>query len=390
MTYPELASRTSQILPFHAMSIFKRSSELERQGRDIISLGIGEPDFTASPDVLQALKNAADAGLSRYSPAIGIAPLRETIAKHYAEQFGCEIDPECVIVTSGASGALLLANMALVNPGAEVLMPDPCYPPNINFVTAAGGTTKLIPTSAEHRYQPTLDQVKSNWSATTAGILLASPGNPTGTLIEHQTLSSIIDYVHAKQGFVMMDEIYLGLSYQEKRRSALELNQNVIVLGSFSKYFHMTGWRLGWMIVPPHMVTAIENLASSLAICPPTLAQHAALSCFTESSLAIFEQRREAFRQRRDFFVPALESIGLSVPAHPEGAFYVYADITRFSNDSDELAKQILERGGVAVVPGKDFGPTHAKSMIRLSYTIGLDRLQQAVERIEKVLKDIG
>ena len=389
MTNPRLALRTHQTLPFHAMSIFKRSSELEREGRDIISLGIGEPDFSAAPAVVNALKRAADAGLGRYSPALGIPELRHAIAQFYAEQFQAQVDPARVIVTAGASGALLLAGMALINPGAEVLMPDPCYPPNVNFVMAAGGTTRLIPTEAKHRFQPTLAQVESHWGEKTAGIMLASPGNPTGTSMDHHTLESIIDAVHSRAGFVVMDEIYLGLSYQPERRSALTLNQNLVILNSFSKYFHMTGWRLGWMIVPPHMVEPIERLASSLAICPSTLAQHAALSCFNPESLAVFEQRREAFRARRNYLVDALESIGLGVPAQPDGAFYVYADISRFSSDSDQLASQLLERAGVAVVPGKDFGPAHAKRMIRVSYTIGLDRLEQAVQRMRLALHDL-
>jgi aspartate/methionine/tyrosine aminotransferase len=219
--------------------------------------------------------------------------------------------------------------------------------------------------------------------------MLASPGNPTGTSMDHQTLESIINAVHSRAGFVVMDEIYLGLSNQQERRSELSLNQNLIILNSFSKYFQMTGCRLGWMIVPPHMIEPVERLASSLAICPSTLAQHAALSCFNAESLAVFEHRREAFRQRRDYLVGALESIGLSVPAQPDGAFYVYADISRFSSDSDQLASQLLERAGVAVVPGKDFGPTHAKRMIRVSYTIGLDRLEQAIERMRLSLHDL-
>lgn len=389
MTLPRLARRTDHILPFHAMSIFKRSSELEREGRDIISLGIGEPDFGAAPEVVRALHKATDAGLGRYSPALGIPALREAIAQFYADRFGAAVDPSRVVVTAGASGALLLGTMALLNRGDEVLMPDPCYPPNINFVTAAGGSTRLIATEAKNRFQPTLEQVQSHWSDKTAGILLASPGNPTGTSIDHDRLASIIEAVHSQDGFVMMDEIYLGLSYSETRLSALNLSQDLVILNSFSKYFHMTGWRLGWMIVPEHMIRPIENLASSLAICPPTLSQHAALACFTDDSLAVFEHRREAFKKRRDYFLQALESIGLTVPAQPDGAFYVYADISRFSNDSDEMARQLLERGSVAVVPGKDFGPAHAKRMIRLSYTIGIERLEQAIHRMDRVFRDL-
>jgi len=389
MTYPKLAQRTNEIQPFHAMSIFDRSIELARQGRDIISLGIGEPDFTAAPEVKEALKKATDEGLGRYSPVLGIWPLREAIAQFYAEQFGASVEPNRVIITSGASAALLTGALMLLDPGDEILMPDPCYPPNVNFATIAGATTRLIPTSAENRFQPTPEQVMEHWGPATRGILLASPGNPAGTCMDPADLARIIEFVRERGGFVMMDEIYLGLTYTEKRTSALAMDDNTIILNSFSKYFHMTGWRLGWMIVPAHMVKHIEQLTASIAICANTLAQHAALACFTPSSIAVFEQRRQAFQQRRDYLVKALEDIGLKVPAKPDGAFYIYADISRFSNDSDRLAIQLLEKVGVAVVPGKDFGPTHAKRMIRLAYTIGLDRLEQAVQRMNQALHDL-
>lgn len=383
---PQLAQRLQHTQTFHAMEIFKRTLALQAQGRDIISLGIGEPDFTAAPDVVSALGKAADKGLGKYGPAAGIMPLREAIARFYGDQFGAVVDPARVIVTSGASGALMLASLALVNPGAEVLMPDPCYPANSNFIMAAGGITKLVRTEASQRFQLTARNIEENWTAQTAGVLIASPGNPTGTSIEADQLEQIIKAVHARSGFVIMDEIYLGLSYRDQRQSALLLNDDLIVLNSFSKYFHMTGWRLGWMIVPPNLVAPIEKLASSLMICPPTLAQHGALACFEPQTLALLENRREAFRARRDFLVQGLESIGIDVPAKPDGAFYVYADISRFSNSSSDLADSLLKEAGVAVVPGLDFGPAHATSKIRLAYTIGLDRLEEAVVRMDKFL----
>lgn len=381
-----VADRLQHTDTFHAIEIFKRTLALQQQGKDIISLGIGEPDFTAAPAVVSALGQAAEKGLGRYGPAAGIMPLRQAIAKFYGEQFDAPVDPERVVVTSGASGALLLACMALINPGQEVLMPDPYYPANSNFIKAAGGIIRLIPTSAEQQFQPNAQQIESHWNDKTAGILLASPGNPTGTSIEPDELQKIISLVAQRNGFVMMDEIYLGLSYRQERRSALALNDDLVILNSFSKYFHMTGWRLGWMIVPPNLVGPIEKLASSLMICPPTLAQHGALACFEPQTIALLEHRREAFRTRRDFLVDALESIGFTVPARPDGAFYVYADISRFSNDSAKLAHEVLEHAGVALVPGIDFGPTHAASKVRLAYTIGLDRLEEAVIRLDKFL----
>ncbi|UOD51115.1 pyridoxal phosphate-dependent aminotransferase [Orrella daihaiensis] len=382
----QLAHRLQHTQTFHAMEIFKRTLALQSLGRDIISLGIGEPDFTAAPAVLEAMKLAADKGLGKYGPAAGIMPLREAIAQFYADQLGARVDPHRVIVTNGASGALLLASLALINPGQEVLMPDPCYPANSNFIMAAGGTTKLIRTEPERQFQLTAQDIRMHWTERTAGVLIASPGNPTGTSIEPDELRGIINAVNQLNGFVMMDEIYLGLSYRDKRCSALAIDDNLIILNSFSKYFHMTGWRLGWMIVPPELVAPIEKLASSLMICPPTLAQHGALACFEPNTIELLEHRREAFRARRDFLVQGLEAIGFDIPAKPDGAFYVYADISRFSNDSDQLVDVLLEKAGVALVPGIDFGPAHAKSKVRLAYTIGLDRLEDAVGRIDRCL----
>lgn len=383
---PQLAQRLQHTETFHAMEIFKRTLALEAQGRDIISLGIGEPDFSAAPDVVSALNEAANQGLGQYGPAAGITALREAIAQFYGQQFGATVDPNRVIITNGASGALLLACLGLINPGQEVLMPDPCYPANGNFIMAAGGMTRLVKTTAQNQFQPTANDIEQHWSEQTAGVLIASPSNPTGTSIAPEVLRDIIARVHQRKGFVMMDEIYLGLSYQQQRHSALRLDDNIIVLNSFSKYFHMTGWRLGWMIVPSHLVGPIEKLASSLMICPPTLAQYGALACFEPQTLALFEQRREAFRARRDYLVQALESIGIGVPAKPDGAFYVYADVSRFTNDSEQLVSTLIEQAGVALVPGIDFGPAHAKTKVRLAYTTGLDRLTQAIQRMDQHL----
>lgn len=386
MMFPKPALRTKQAAPFHAVEVAKKAAYLKSLGRNIISLGIGEPDFTAAPQVVSAMQQSAKQGLSGYSPSAGLPELREAIAKFYGTQFDAPINPRRVIVTNGGSGALMLAALSLIDPGAEVLMPDPCYPANANFILAAGGVTKLVPTHAANRFQLCAADIETHWNEKTRGILIASPSNPTGTSIAPDTLSELLAAVRARNGFVIMDEIYLGLSYNSSRQSALVHDDQIIVLNSFSKYFHMTGWRLGWLIVPDHLIEPVEKLASSLAICAPTLAQHGALACFEEETLALFELRRQAFQTRRDFLVPALESIGFEVPAHPDGAFYVYVDVTRHSHDSGILAEQLLEKAGVAIVPGLDFGPAHAKHMARMSYTTGLDQLEQAVDRMDKAL----
>ena len=381
-----LAARTADTVTFHAVELFKQASVLQRAGIDIISLGVGEPDFTAAPQVVQAMESAARSGKSGYSPPAGLPELREAIARFYCEQLGTQVDPNRVIVTSGASGALLLAAMALVNPGDEVLMPDPCYPPNRNFVGAAGGTTKLIPTTIANRFQLSDTDIEQHWGPATRGVLIASPSNPTGTSIPRDALTRLIKQVHARNGFVMMDEIYLSLSYDGTRQSALAIDDNLIILNSFSKYFNMTGWRLGWMIVPTHMVEPIEKMAASLAICAPTLAQHGAIACFEPEALALFEQRREAFRQRRDYLVPALKTLNIDVPVMPDGAFYVYGDISAHSSDSSAFSAALLAGARVAAVAGLDFGPAHAAHTMRFAYTTGLERLQEAIHRMKTFL----
>lgn len=384
---PRLAARTDDFLTFQVMELFKEAQALQAAGKDIISLGIGEPDFTAPPQVVEALERAAHAGLSGYSPGAGLMPLRTAIAQFYQDQFGATVDPSRVIVTSGASGALTLACAALVNPGGVVLMPDPSYPANSNFVLAAGGVPRLIPSSAEKRFQLSAQDVARHWAPATQGVLVASPSNPTGTSIDHAELAELLAQVRARGGFAIVDEIYLGLSYDGQPRSALTLDDDIIVINSFSKYFHMTGWRLGWMIVPQDMVAAVEKIASSLAICASTLAQHAALACFSPAALKTFEHRREAFKQRRDYLLPEFERLGIQVPVKPDGAFYIYADITSLGMDSATFSKRLLLEAGVAAVPGLDFGPAHGRHTMRFSYATGLDRLEAAVQRIGKLLQ---
>ncbi|NLC35622.1 MAG: pyridoxal phosphate-dependent aminotransferase [Alcaligenaceae bacterium] len=378
-----LAQRTEQVMPFYAVEMFKQAAALSAQGRDIISLGIGEPDFTAPPQVVETLNRAAEAGLSGYTSPAGLPVLRETIAHHYSDRYGASVDPSRIIVTAGASGALLLAAMALINPGDEVLLPDPSYPANQNFIISAGGVPRLIPTHAGQRFHLSAEDVRRHWSPQTRGVLIASPSNPTGTSMEREALRELVAEVRARGGFIIMDEIYIGLYYEDTPTSALTLDDDIVIINSFSKYFHMTGWRLGWMIAPTWMLPALDKLASNLCICAPSLAQHAAISCFEPEVLAIFEKRRLSFKQRRDYLLPELERLGLRVPVKPDGAFYIYLDISRYSQNSDDFAQQLLHGPGIATVPGRDFGPAHAATSLRLSYATRLDRLQEAVARLD-------
>lgn len=383
---PRLAQRTELAVPFHAVELFKEAHALIAQGKDIISLGIGEPDFTAPPSVIHALNQAVAAGQTQYTPPSGTDALKQAISNYYFDHFNAQVDPAQIIVTTGASGALSLATLALINPGDEVLMPDPSYPANQNFILAAGGVPRLIPSSPESRFQLTAKDIEQHWNENTRGVLIASPSNPTGATIAAEDLKELIQAVKSRNGFIIMDEIYLGLYYEDKPQSALCLDPSLIVINSFSKYFHMTGWRLGWLIMPKSMTPSVEKLASSLAICAPALAQHAALACFEPEAMEIYEERRLAFKARRDFLLPAFESLGLHVPVKPDGAFYIYADISQHSDDSNAFSHRLLHEAHVAAVPGLDFGPAYAKKMLRFSYATSLDRLEQAIERLHRFL----
>ena len=381
-----LAARVDAIQPFYVMELAKEAALLEREGRDIIHMGIGEPDFTAPEPVIEAAASALRRGVTQYTSALGLHALREAIAGHYAQFYGISVDPARIVVTAGASAALLLACAALVDRDDEVLMPDPCYPCNRHFVVAAEGKPVLVPSGPAERFQLTAADVERLWNEHTRGVLLASPSNPTGTSIESAELQRIVQAVRARGGFTIVDEIYQGLSYDAPPVSALSFGDDVITVNSFSKYFNMTGWRLGWLVVPPALVGAFEKLAQNLFICASALAQHAALACFEPDTLAIYEARRLEFKRRRDFIAPALESLGFSVPVMPDGAFYVYADCSQVAHpaagDSAALTKAMLHEAGVVLVPGMDFGNHAPRSYIRLSYATAYPKLEEAVERL--------
>jgi aspartate/methionine/tyrosine aminotransferase len=352
-------------------------------------MGIGEPDFTAAPLVIEAAAKAMADGKMQYTSATGLPALREAISAHYRQVFGLDIAPERIVVTAGASAALLLACAALVEKGSEVLMPDPSYPCNRHFVAAFDGQAKMIASGPEQRFQLSDRMVQEHWGEHTRGVLLASPSNPTGTSILHSELAKIIATVRGKGGFSIVDEIYQGLSYEGEPFSALSLGDDIIVINSFSKYFNMTGWRLGWLVLPESLVAPIEKLAQNLFICPSAIAQHAALACFDPASLALYEERRSEFKRRRDYLVPALVELGFKVPVLPDGAFYVYADcsaLLKEGDDADKFVKEVLNQAGVSMVSGLDFGPYTAQHYIRLSYATSMENLQEAVRRLGQFL----
>jgi aspartate/methionine/tyrosine aminotransferase len=356
----------------------------------MIYLNIGEPDFTASAPVQAAAQACLQAGQTAYTQATGLPALRSAISAWYAQRFGLDIAPERILVTAGASAALQLVCLALFEAGDEVLMPDPCYPCNRHFVTAAGGQARLLACGPEQRFQLDAAGVEAAWTPATRGVVLASPSNPTGTSIDPAEMGRIVQAVRARGGVTVVDEIYLGLSYDQRfGHSALvhvEHGDDVISVNSFSKYFSMTGWRLGWVVLPPALVPAVEKLAQNLYICASSLAQHAALACFTDESIAEYERRRGEFQRRRDVVLAGLERIGLKVPVAPDGAFYAWADCSAFSPSSWDFCHGLLHSAHVALTPGRDFGPAAAERYLRLSYASALPQLTQALQRLERVL----
>lgn len=389
----KISSRAQRIEPFYVMEVGKAAAQLAREvagsDRPVIALNIGEPDFTAPPLVREAAERAIRDGATQYSPALGLPALRERIGAWYAQRFGVRVPASRIVVTAGASAALHLICLALIDPGDEVLMADPGYPCNRHFVRAAEGRPVLIPASAQERYQLSADKVRSHWGKATRGVLLASPSNPTGTSIEPDELRRIHDLVREKGGITLLDEIYLGLSHDEAfGHTGLALGEDLISINSFSKYFSMTGWRLGWLVVPEPLVPALERLAQNLFICPSVIAQHAALACFEPESLAEYERRRAQFRMRRDGFIPALERLGLRVPVKPDGAFYAWADASSWFervgvDNSWDFAFRVLERCHLAITPGRDFGQAETARFVRFSTANSMENLQEAMARLE-------
>jgi aspartate/methionine/tyrosine aminotransferase len=415
-----ISQRAQKIEPFYVMEVGKAAAALAAQvqhtDRPMIFTNIGEPDFSAPPLVQEAAHKAIRDGATQYTQATGLGELRERISAWYASRFGVQVPVRRIVLTAGASAGLQLACLALIEAGDEVLMPDPSYPCNRHFVSAAEGTARLIACTSAERFQLTADKVQAAWNdgkrgegnvktrgegnVKTRGVLLASPSNPTGTSIHPAELRRIHEVVRSRGGITMIDEIYLGLSHDATfGKTALEIDDQIISINSFSKYFSMTGWRLGWLVVPEPLVSVVERLAQNLYICPSTLSQRAALACFEPDSIAEYERRRAEFKARSDYFIPALRSLGFEVPVEPDGAFYVYADCSKIqsklgvqpaSNASTggswDFCFEMLHRAHVAITPGRDFGTDSTHRFVRFSTASSMADLHTAIERMRLAL----
>ena len=388
-----LAQRMSHIEPFHVMEVLARARALEAQGRSVIHMEIGEPDFPTPRPICEAGMRALQDGKLFYTPALGLPELRASVAGFYGSRYGVRVSPERIVITSGSSAALLLAMGVLVDPGAEVLVSDPGYPANRHFVRLLNGEPVNVPVGADSNYQMTPELVEHYWSERAVAALVATPSNPTGTVVEQAHLARMASFASARGGMLIVDEIYHGLVYggdgetDIRTRTALELGEDVFVINSFSKYFNMTGWRLGWMVAPERYVRELDKLAQNVYLSAPAPAQRAAMAAFEPETLAILEGRRDEFRARRDYPVPALRKLGFEIPQTPQGAFYVYANCSRLTDDSFKFAFDLLEQAGVAITPGIDFGSHRAAEHVRFAYTNSIERLQDGVSRIEKYLR---
>jgi len=380
------ARRVAEIEPFRVVEVLARATQLAAAGRDIVHLAAGEPDFATAGPIVEAGRAALASGATYYSQAAGIPQLREALSQFYADEYGLDISPARIMVTPGASGALLLLSALLINPGDCMLMTDPGYPCNRHFLRLVEGRGQLVPVDAQTNYQLTAELVAANWRDDTIGVMVASPANPTGTVLDREQLSALSREVRARRGYLVVDEIYHGLGYDAPTPSVLEVDPDAFVINSFSKYFGMTGWRLGWLVAPEAAVEEMEKLAQNLFISLSTMAQYAALAGFEPGTREILDERREIFRQRRDYLLPAVRELGFTVPCAPQGAFYIYADASRFTADSQAFCLQLLEEHGVALTPGLDFGHHRAEQHIRFSYTTGMERLELAVARLAAVL----
>jgi aspartate/methionine/tyrosine aminotransferase len=382
-----LARRMARIQPFHVMALLARARELEAGGRSIIHMEIGEPDFVTPQPVIDAGIRALREGRTHYTPAVGLAALRRRLSGFYRERYGVEVEAERIVITPGASAALQLVLAVLVDPDDRVLMSDPGYPCNRNFVHLLNGVPVGLPVDAATNYQPDAALVSASWTGSVAALLVASPSNPTGTLLSEADIRALFAVTQSRGGRLVVDEIYHGLTYGEAAGTALAVSDDIFVINSFSKYFGMTGWRLGWLVAPREAVSEIDKLAQNLYLAAPTLSQYAALSAFDADNIAILEARRLEFRARRDYLLPALRGLGFAIAGTPEGAFYLYADCSRYTEDSYNFSVRLLEEAGVAITPGIDFGNHLPEQHVRFAYTTSLENLEEGVRRLKEYLR---
>jgi aspartate/methionine/tyrosine aminotransferase len=382
-----ITGRAAEVRPFYVMDLLARARQLEAEGRSVLHMEVGEPDFPTPQPIIDAGIRALRQLKTHYTPALGLPELRRLIAEYYLQKFNLEIDARRVIVTPGASGALQLALSVLVDTGDNVLLTDPGYPCNRNMIKLLGADSTVVPVTADTQFQMQAKHISAYWNEESVAAMIASPSNPTGTMIQQQELVDLIGAVDTAGGRLIVDEIYQGLVYSEDDLTALSFSDDVFVINSFSKYFGMTGWRLGWMVVPDEYVDAIDRVAQNLFLAASTLAQYAALVAFEQGTIEILDRRVAKFRERRDYLLPVLRAMDFHIPVEPQGAFYIYADCSAITQDSFEWTRSLLEDEAVALTPGIDFGEYRASTHVRFAYTRPVDQLERACSRIARYIK---
>jgi aspartate/methionine/tyrosine aminotransferase len=368
------------------MELLEKAQEMEGRGENIVHMEIGEPDF-ATPDIIrEAAVKAVRDGRTFYTHSLGLKELRERIAGHYAETRGVDVSPERIIVTSGTSGAFFLLCSVLLDAGKNFVISDPGYPCYKNFGVLFDANVVSLPVSEDSRFEITPDQVDG--AGIVPHLLMAcSPSNPTGTEYGEDSLERLHSRVSSKGGVMAVDEIYSGLSYTGKWRSALAVSDDIIVVDGFSKTYAMTGWRLGWIVVPPSLVRPMQKMGQNVFISAPTISQHAALRAFDATEE--LENMKRKYVERRDYLFPRLRELGFGLSVVPDGAFYIYADIGRWGMDSMVFTERALNEAKVAITPGYDFGSYGAGSHVRFSYASDMDNLREGCRRLEEWLGQI-
>jgi aspartate/methionine/tyrosine aminotransferase len=385
----QYSQRAQAISPFFAMAFGAKAAALEAQGHHIVKLNIGEPDFGAPPDVLLEMEKLATTATLPYTSALGLPELREAIAGFYKTAHNVDLNPNRVVITAGASAALLLLSATFVDPGDNVIMSDPCYPCNRQFIKSFGGNVQLVPSQVQSRFQMNMSLLEKHWQAGTRGMMLATPSNPTGTSVAPDELAAMCEFAKSRGAWRIIDEIYLNLHHGapgSQPVTALSFDDEAFVINSFSKYFGMTGWRLGWCVVPESAVPVMERMAQNYYICPSTLAQKAALACFTPASIAVCESRRATLKSRKELILAGLKTCGLDVPVQPDGAFYVYIDVSRTGLSAMDFCERALQEAHVALTPGNDFGEYQSDHFVRLSFASAESELEEGLRRLARFI----
>ena len=377
--------RIDQIEPFRVMQLLERAKELETKGQTIIHMEIGEPDFSTPAPIIAKAHEVLDSGDTFYTPSTGAPILQQALSRWYKNEYSVEIAPERILITPGTSGAFSLLYSVLLEAGESVLLPDPGYPCQRNFIRLAGGEPLNVPVGPDSRYHLSTVHLEQHWQKGTRAAVVISPGNPTGTLIDPTELKAMALDCHERGGWLISDEIYHGLTYGDPAPTALSFSDNAIVVNGFSKRWAMTGWRVGWVIVPEALIDPCRRVMQNIFIAAPTISQHAAVAALGTD--ADVDRMRSEYDTRRRFLLAELPKLGFDIVVEPQGAFYIYANVEKMTGDSKAFCWNLLEKAGVAVTPGEDFGTHLAPQHVRFAYANSLANISEGVRRIKSFLK---